>query len=118
MEINKRIKKLRQELGINQVKLARRLAVASSYVSEIESGIKKVNERTVRLIIAMFNVNEEWLRNGKGKMFDENYNATIAEAVVALKTLDKEHLAIALKMLSVLEEANSSKKNTGTGSSK
>lgn len=40
-----------------------------SSISEIESGKAPITERTIISICAQFNVNEEWLRTGKGDMF-------------------------------------------------
>ena len=81
MEIRNRLKELRTALGMTQVKFAERIAISTSYISEVESGIKEINERVLRLIIAEFNVNEQWIRNGQGVMFNENVTAFTSEAI-------------------------------------
>ena len=81
MEIKDRVKELRTAIGITQVKFAERIAVATSFVSEVENGIREINERAIRLIIAEFNVNESWLRTGDGSMFNEDVSAVVSEAI-------------------------------------
>ncbi len=40
-------------------------------MSKIETGQVSVNETNIKLICKTYNVNEEWLRTGKGEMFLE-----------------------------------------------
>jgi len=104
MEIKGRIKEIRKTVGLTQTKFAKRIAVATSYVSEVESGVKEINERAMRLIIAEFNVSEEWLRTGQGTMFKENLSASVSEVIGIFKSLDKHLQDCALKMLYALAE--------------
>jgi len=106
MEIKDRIKSIRTAVGITQVKFAERIAISTSYISEIENGLKGVNERAIRLIIAEYNVNEDWLRNGRGAMFKEDVSASVSEAMRMFKTLDSDFQDGALKILAVLNEMN------------
>ena len=112
MELKDRIKEVRTALGITQAKFAERIAVATSYVSEVEGGIREPNERAIRLIIASFNVSEAWLRTGQGGMFNEDVSASVSESIGILKSLDPHHQDAALKMLTVLAEMNETKKSS------
>ena len=47
MTINKRVKEIRQITGLTQIKFAERIAVSTSHLAGMESGDKKVNERTL-----------------------------------------------------------------------
>jgi hypothetical protein len=38
-------------------------------LTEIESGNRKVNDRTIQLIVSQYNVNKNWLLTGNGDMF-------------------------------------------------
>ena len=107
VEIKDRVKELRTAIGITQVKFAERIAISTSYISEVESGVKEINERVLRLIIAEFNVNEQWLRAGQGSMFNEDISAYISEAMGIFKTLDQRFQAGALKILEVIKDMNS-----------
>jgi len=104
MEIGDRVKEIRTSVGITQVKFAERIAISTSYVSEIETKVKEPNERTIRLIIAEFNVNELWLRSGQGAMFKEDASAYFSEAMGIFKTLNPQLQRSALKMLLIFTE--------------
>lgn len=113
MDIKDRVKAVRTAVGITQGKFAERIAVAASYISEVESGVREINERAIRLIIAEFNVNEDWLRNGKGAMFNDDMSAVVSEAMGLFKSLDKQFQEGALKILTNLVAMNAEKKGMG-----
>lgn len=74
--MNSRIKKLRNSLGLTQLAFASKIGLKSS-ISEIENGKAPITNRTIISICSVFNVNENWLRTGKGEMFnslEKNYN--------------------------------------------
>jgi len=110
MEIKDRIKELRTALGITQAKFAERIAVVASFISEIEGGVREINERAIRLIIAEYNVNENWLRHGQGAMFNEDMSAIVSEAMGIFKSLDTPFQEGALKMLMTFAEMNRASK--------
>lgn len=68
--MNDRIKELRIKLNMTQPEFGERLGVAFSTVSgwEIRG---KVKNSSVLSICKTFNVNENWLRYGKGEMFNK-----------------------------------------------
>ena len=111
MEMRERIKELRKTIGLTQGQFAKRIAIVASYISEIESGVRKINERAVRLIIAEYNVNEAWLRHGKGAMFVDNVNPLLSEAIIKFKSLDPIFQEDALRILTVLGEMNDKAKS-------
>ena len=106
MDIGDRVKKIRTSVGITQTKFAGRIAVSTSYVSEIETKVKEPNERAIRLMAAEFNVNENWIRTGQGAMFKEDVNAYFSEAMVIFKALDPRLQGSALKLLTVMAEVD------------
>ncbi|GHV62511.1 hypothetical protein AGMMS49587_09560 [Spirochaetia bacterium] len=69
--VYERIKKIRDQLGISQVDFSERIFVSKSFYGDIEIGKKKVNDRIIFIISKQFNVNEEWIRTGKGEMFTD-----------------------------------------------
>lgn len=74
--MNSRIKELRNSLGLTQLDFASKIGLKSS-ISEIENGKAPITDRTIISICSVFNVNENWLRTGKGDMFntlEKNYN--------------------------------------------
>jgi transcriptional regulator with XRE-family HTH domain len=112
MEIKDRIKELRTELGLTQAKFAERVAIVASFISEIEGGVREINERAIRLIIAEYNVNENWLRHGQGSMFNEDMSAKVSEALGMFKSLDEHFQDGALQMLAALNEINAKEKSS------
>jgi len=110
MEIKDRIKEVRNAVGITQRKFAERIAVVASHISEVEGGVREPNERTIRLIITEFNVNETWMRTGQGSMFNEDISAAVSEAMGLFKSLDHNFQSGALKILAILNEMNSTNK--------
>jgi transcriptional regulator with XRE-family HTH domain len=67
--IYERIKEIRTKLGISQVEFSERIFVSKSFYGDIEIGKKKVNDRIIFIVCKQFNVNEDWIRTGKGDMF-------------------------------------------------
>ena len=67
--IGERIGELIESLGIKKVRFAERLKIDQSYVTQLTTGKRNPSDRTISDICREFNVREEWLRNGNGKMF-------------------------------------------------
>lgn len=64
-----RFKELRKSLNIKQGDFAKELAISQGHASDIENGRKSVSDRIIEILCLKYNVNENWLRNGKGEMF-------------------------------------------------
>lgn len=78
--MNERIKELRKYLMLNQEEFGKQIGVKKSAISLIESGKNNVTERMLLSICLVFDVNEQWLRDGIGEMFiDKNSNQLIAK---------------------------------------
>jgi transcriptional regulator with XRE-family HTH domain len=67
--MNKRIIEIRKHLKFNQDTFAARLGLRRTALSMIESGKNVLTEKNIKLICLTFNVNETWLRTGRGEMF-------------------------------------------------
>lgn len=67
--LNERINYLIKSLGMKKTAFAEKLNVSQAFVSQLCSGVKQPSERTIQDICTKFNVNEEWLRTGKGEIF-------------------------------------------------
>ncbi|MBQ3513475.1 MAG: helix-turn-helix transcriptional regulator [Lachnospiraceae bacterium] len=68
--MNERVKELRTALGLSAEKFGERVGVTRSAISRIENGVVNITEQMQKSICREFNVNEEWLRNGAGEMFN------------------------------------------------
>ena len=69
--MNERIRMLRTTLGLSAEKFGNRIGVTRSAISKMELGVSNVSEQSILSICREFNVQEEWLRNGTGEMFNE-----------------------------------------------
>lgn len=68
--MNERIKELRNALNLTQDAFAKRLGVKRNTIGNYETGNRVPSDQSVFSICREFNVNEEWLRNGSGEMFN------------------------------------------------
>ena len=102
-DMKERIRAIRKALKLNQVEFAERLGMKSTALSMIEVGENPLTEKNIRLICMTFNVNEKWLRTGKGEMFAASpyeqdffklYNNLLPETQEALLRLAKDLLKI------------------------
>ena len=66
-----RIKKIRKELDLTQQKFGERIGVKGNTIAQYENGRNEPIDAVISIICREFNVNEEWLRTGKGEMFIE-----------------------------------------------
>lgn len=69
--MNERIKELRITLNLTQDAFARRLGVKRNTIGNYETGNRVPSDQSIFSICREFNVNEEWLRNGTGEMFNQ-----------------------------------------------
>lgn len=69
--MNERLRLLRKKIELNQEEFGKRIGIGKTSVSKLESGENNPSEQTVILICREFNVNEEWLRTGKGEIFEQ-----------------------------------------------
>lgn len=77
--MKERIKAIRAAKGINQTKFAECLSMSRSAVCKLESGENNPSDQTINLICREFNVNESWLRTGRGEMFLKTPNTLIEQ---------------------------------------
>jgi transcriptional regulator with XRE-family HTH domain len=64
-----RIRAIRKILNLNQGEFAERIGLKSTALSMIELGKNALTGQNIKLICMAFNVNDVWLRTGKGEMF-------------------------------------------------
>lgn len=101
--MKERITQLRKALKLSQTAFGDRIGLTASGVSNIENGIRDVQERHIKLILSSFpNVSERWLREGTGDMFNES--ASEVERLVKKYSFPD----IVGKLLTVYESLNES----------
>lgn len=67
--MKERLKELRKALNLNQAAFSEKIHVAQTTYSQFETGARIIKDIHISQICNVFNVNEEWLRTGKGDMF-------------------------------------------------
>ena len=70
--MNSRIRKLRKALHLSQKEFAEKIGLKQNAISYMEKTGFTITEQNIKTICSQFNVNENWLRTGSGKMFLEN----------------------------------------------
>lgn len=99
--VNERIKELRKALGLTQQKFADAIGVRQNTVAQYEIGRNQPIDTVITLICREFNVNEEWLRNGKGEMFQpKSRNEELFE--FAVKVAEGPPNTLQAQLLSVM----------------
>lgn len=101
--MNKRIKELRKYLQYNQKQFADALGIAQTSVSFLEREGSNVTKQNIKTICTIFNVREEWLREGKGDMFkslstEEELIKYVSELVQDGDQLKKDLILTILKL--------------------
>lgn len=67
--MNNTLLMLREQFGMSQTELARRLHITPATISMIESGKRPLTDRMIHNIANEFGVDEHWLRTGEGEPF-------------------------------------------------
>ena len=70
--MNSRIRELRKALNLSQKEFARKIGLKQNAISYMEKAGSTITEQNIKVICSQFDVNENWLRTGLGKMFFEN----------------------------------------------
>ena len=109
--MNQRVKEVRQTLGMSQAKFAKALSISNGYIAGIELEHNRVNDRVVKLMGFVLNVNEQWLRTGEGNMFDQAPDPLVELASSTFKELKPVYQEYIVKQMDQLLEIQ--KKESG-----
>lgn len=69
MTENERVKYIRNSLGLTLEKFGSKLGVTKVAISNIEKANRNITEQMRKSICREFNINEDWLRTGKGEIY-------------------------------------------------
>lgn len=123
-----RLKKLRKELNLTQQAFADKIGIKRNTIANYEVGRNEPIDAVISLICREFDVNEEWLRTGKGEMFIEvlpedelvaycaqicaGADPFIESAILEYMRLDENSKSVIRKMVCSISE-RMKKKETG-----
>ena len=102
--MNERIKILRKQLGLTLEKFGERLGVGKTAINKLEKGENNVTDQMFKAICREFDVNEDWLRSGKGDMFVIPDDETAAIVSNLLETTDNEFYNTILDVLHTYDQ--------------
>ena len=105
--MNERLKKLRKTLDMTQQEFADRIGIKRNSLANYETGRNTPIDAIIVSICREFNVNEEWLREGKGEIF---IKMTRDEEIATFigKTLHSEEDSFKKRLISALSALNES----------
>ena len=123
--ISERLKEIRAAKNMNQIDFAKLLGIGQSTLAMMEVNKRKISERHVKTICSICNVNETWLRTGKGNMFIKNddslfnsfaekYNLTRTEQGIAkycLQLTTKQRAELMDHVVNIAEIIKSTQKD-------
>ena len=85
MDEGQRVRELRKELGLTLEKFGKHLGVGKTAISKIENGENNLTDQMILAICREYNVDEKWLRTGKGEMFEKlNRQQELAQLTATL----------------------------------
>lgn len=102
-DIRDRVLELREKLGLSQAAFGEKVSLERSAISLIERKQRNITERSIKDICREFNVNESWLRDGVGSMFEES-DGTILKKLKDEYDADELDLQIVSKYLQLKPE--------------
>ena len=89
--LGQRIYQARKAMGLTQQQFAGDLKISQTHASSMELNTRTIHDRYIKMICFTYGVSEQWLRNGKGAMFEEGRDFRLEELISNFKKLD-EHL--------------------------
>jgi transcriptional regulator with XRE-family HTH domain len=100
--IEQRVKQIRKALDLTQRNFSTSLSLSHSYIAGVESGIRTVNGRLIKLIVSEFGVNEGWLLTGEGEMFSQNPDEKFTKLVSLFKELPPKQQELVYQIIGLL----------------
>lgn len=63
-----RLKNIRKHFNLNQKEMGDKIKLSQTHISSLENGAREITDRIIYDICREFNLNEDWMRTGKGEM--------------------------------------------------
>lgn len=91
-----RIIELRKEQGLSQEAFAKKVGLSRNFINQFENGNRNMSDRTISDICNTFQINEEWLRTGKG-VKESSTNLDYGKICAKIGITDKKAKAAIMK---------------------
>ena len=92
MTLGERVKAIRKEKGLTQQEFGDLIGIKRNSVALIEGG-RSTSDQTINSICRVFNVREEWLRDGVGPMFEAPEPEPL-DVLLKSREIPKEDLSV------------------------
>jgi len=111
MEVGQRIIEIRKAIGLTQKEFAKDIKISQTHISALELNTRVIHERIIKMICFTYGVNENWLKTGKGEMFEKGRDYKLEEVIANFKKLDEHLQDYVLKQIRLALEYQDAKKN-------
>ena len=118
MSINGRIRELRKELKLTQAVFGSKIGIAQGHLTGLESGNKRVTEKTLKVICSVYGVAEKWMRDGTGEMFYKAPTVKVERLTYLFCELIPDFQNYVLQQIEILLELQYKQENAGKGKKK
>jgi len=102
--VQERLRSVRKMLKMNQTDFGKRIGLSQGGYGAVETGIRKLTERTIMQICQEFNINEKWLRTGTGKIFIQDNDEPLLSQIIKKGELSPRHIAVIESFLALTDE--------------
>ncbi|HGM3507059.1 TPA: helix-turn-helix domain-containing protein [Clostridioides difficile] len=106
IDINKRIKEIREDINLSQQKFGEKLGVSRDVISNIDNNRVEVKTVFINHMCEVFNINKEWILTGTGDMYisaKEDIYSTLREVFYKIASSKDENLKELVINLSKLD---------------
>ena len=110
-KISRRIGEVRKTLGLTQRKFAEDLKISQTHASALERSSRTIQGRIIKMICFTYGVNENWLKTGKGEMFEKGRDFRLEQVIANFKKLDELLQDYVLKQINLALEYQEKQKN-------
>jgi len=86
-DIGKRIRELRKILGLTQEQFGERIGKSWRTIQDWEAGKSNIPDHTLKFISSTFGVSYEWLKEGRGEMWERREKTLLEELEVKTREL-------------------------------
>ncbi|GHT82717.1 hypothetical protein FACS1894137_02150 [Spirochaetia bacterium] len=102
--VNDRLKRVRGELNLSQKVFCKGILLSPGHYAEIELNNRAVNERIIKLVSTIYHVNESFLRNGEGDIFDETPDQKLQQMISIFQSLPEDYKDYILQQIEQLKK--------------
>ena len=88
MTIHERLTYARKKLRMTQVQFSDKICVAPGFLCSMETGVRKINSRMLKIINLTTGISSKWLETGEGEIFDSEMEHEIEEIVNLYRQLN------------------------------